>query len=233
MIPRSKNTLVYLIFGGVVYLIAAYIIAHGCYAHAIGEAVIDDWFKAITISFEYFQSHPGPVPINNIYFWKGLGFETLAFAIISAFVIVNNQIHARSCPGIEKGSAKWNVELKAYNKEFTSPLGKTTNMACEPIPIPEHVKNKISAYSEENIILSNDVKLSMQDKAIQRNGNVLVIGGAGTGKSYGIIKPNVLQAHSSFCITDPSGEILRDTGTFLESIGYKVKVLNLVNFEIS
>ncbi len=232
MTPKSKNWAVYLILGGALYLVVAYIIAHGCYAYATG-AECNNWLEATNLAFDYLKAHPGPVPINNIHFWKGLGFETIGIAVIAAFIIVNNQIHERSCPGIEKGSAKWNTDLKKYNKEFTSPLGSKSNNACEPITPPANVKRQISAYSEENIILSDDVKLSMQDKAIRKNGNVLVIGGAGTGKSYGIIKPNVLQAHSSFCITDPSGEILRDTGAFLESIGYKVKVLNLVNFENS
>lgn len=219
MTPKSKNIGVYLIFGGILYIIGAYIMAHGCMAHITETYIITNWLEAIQASFKYLEIHPGPVSIANKYFWIGIGYETLLFAIIAAFIYVNNQIHERTCPGIEKGSSKWNTNLKKYNKEFTSPLGKTTSIAFDP-----------ETKSDENIILSNDVKLSMQDKAINKNGNVLVIGGAGTGKSYGIIKPNVLQCHSSFVITDPSGEILRDTGSFLESNGYEVKVLNLVNF---
>ena len=85
----------------------------------------------------------------------------------------------------------------------------------------------------KNMILSNDVVLSMNTRQTFRNNNVLVLGGSGTGKSRYLIKPNMLQANASFVITDPSGELLASMGHFLEECGYELKVFNLVQFDHS
>jgi type IV secretion system protein VirD4 len=68
-----------------------------------------------------------------------------------------------------------------------------------------------------------------------RNKNLLVIGGSGSGKTRFVLKPNLLQCVSqdypvSFCVTDPKGELLRDCGTALRRQGYKIKIMNTVNF---
>lgn len=97
-------------------------------------------------------------------------------------------------------------------------------------------KNGEPAYihkGTKNMILSQDVVLSMNTRKTMRNNNILVIGGSGTGKSRFMIKPNMLQANSSFIITDPSGELLESMGTFLEEKGYEVRVFNLSQMEHS
>lgn len=81
----------------------------------------------------------------------------------------------------------------------------------------------------QNVILTNTERLSLDTKKARKNLNVLAIGGAGTGKSRFFVKPNILQANTSFVITDPKGEILRDTGFSLQQKGYKIKVFNLIN----
>lgn len=84
-----------------------------------------------------------------------------------------------------------------------------------------------------NIILTQDVALSMNSKQTRRNNNVLVVGGSGSGKTRFMIKPNLLQANCSFVITDPSGEILESEGEMLKKHGYKIKVFNLTDMQHS
>lgn len=86
---------------------------------------------------------------------------------------------------------------------------------------------------DNNIILSNTEHFSINDKKIMRNLNVLIIGGSGTGKTRFFVKPNLMQMHSSYVITDPKGEILRDTGKMLADNGYKIKVFDLYNMKDS
>ena len=85
----------------------------------------------------------------------------------------------------------------------------------------------------KNMIFSQDVVLSMDTRQTFRNNNSLVIGGSGTGKSRYVIKPNMLQANCSFVITDPSGELLETMGSFLEDMGYDLRVFNLVQMNHS
>lgn len=82
-------------------------------------------------------------------------------------------------------------------------------------------------------ILSNDVYLSMNASWTRRNLNCFVLGASGTGKSRFVVKPNIMQANSSYIVTDPSGEILKDCGGFLKERGYQIKVLNLKNLKQS
>lgn len=86
---------------------------------------------------------------------------------------------------------------------------------------------------DNNIILTQTEGLSIDTRKIRRNLNVLIIGSTGTGKSRFYAKPNILQANTSFVITDPKGELLRDTGFFLEKMGYEVKVFNLKDMDCS
>lgn len=78
-------------------------------------------------------------------------------------------------------------------------------------------------------IISNNLRMSMNTRHTDRNNNILVIGGSGAGKTFRFVKPIILQQGSSFFITDPKGEIFRDTSNFLKMNGYDVKVLNLLN----
>lgn len=86
---------------------------------------------------------------------------------------------------------------------------------------------------DNNIILSNSEEFSIDAKSIKRNLNILTIGGSGTGKTRFFVKPNLMQMHSSYVITDPKGEILRDTGKMLADGGYEIKVFDLYNMKDS
>ncbi len=116
-------------------------------------------------------------------------------------------------PDEEVDSAKWNDDLKKFRKKYTA--------------------QPLQGSGSPNMILTSEVFLNMDCYATKRNNNVLLIGGAGTGKSRYFVKPNLLQANCSFVTTDPSGELLEAEGKFLEAEGYRIKVFNLVSIESS
>lgn len=91
-----------------------------------------------------------------------------------------------------------------------------------------HAKYR-SKQPEQNKILTQQVRIGLDGRKHRRNLNVLVVGGSGSGKTRFYAKPNVMQAHTSFVVLDPKGEILRDTGHLLKSKGYDIKVLDLIN----
>ena len=95
----------------------------------------------------------------------------------------------------------------------------------------------VDKNSENNIILTATESLTMNSRPknpkYARNKNVLVIGGSGSGKTRFYAKPNIMQMHSSYCVTDPKGTILVECGKMLENGGYEIKVLNTVNFRKS
>jgi type IV secretion system protein VirD4 len=85
----------------------------------------------------------------------------------------------------------------------------------------------------ENKLMTKGFRMGLDGKKHKRNLNVMVVGGSGSGKTRSYAKPNVMQANSSMIVLDPKGEILRDTGHLLESQGYELRVLDLINMERS
>ena len=102
-------------------------------------------------------------------------------------------------------------------------------------------KNDIEPYMDEkfqnNILLTQTERLTMNGRPANpkyaRNKNVLVIGGSGSGKTRFYVKPNLMQMHSSYCVTDPKGTIVLECGKMLEDNGYEIKILNTINFKKS
>lgn len=86
---------------------------------------------------------------------------------------------------------------------------------------------------KQNIIITQNMRLGLDTHKHRRNLNVLVIGGAGAGKSMFYARPNLLQANTAYIVLDPKGELLEDCGGFLEDEGYTVWVLNLLHPELS
>ena len=90
---------------------------------------------------------------------------------------------------------------------------------------------------ENNIILTQTERLMMsnrpKDPKTARNKNVMVVGGSGSGKTRFFIKPNLMQLHSSYVVTDPKGSILVECGKLLERNHYRIKVFNTINFKKS
>ena len=113
--------------------------------------------------------------------------------------------------GMEYGSARWG-----------------TAKDIEPFMAPKFA---------DNIILTKTERLMMSnrppDPKNARNKNVLVVGGSGSGKTRFWLKPNLLQCHSSYVVTDPKGSIVVECGNALLMNGYKVKILNTINFKKS
>ena len=90
---------------------------------------------------------------------------------------------------------------------------------------------------QNNVILTQTERLTMnsrpKDPKTARNKNVLIVGGSGSGKTRFWLKPNLMQCHSSFVVTDPKGSIVVECGKLLLHEGYKVKILNTINFKKS
>ena len=84
-----------------------------------------------------------------------------------------------------------------------------------------------------NILLTENFRVGFNSRKHRRNLNVLVVGGSGAGKTRFYANPNLMQANCSFLVTDPKGELLRDTGQLLKSKGYEVKVFDLINMSQS
>ncbi len=113
--------------------------------------------------------------------------------------------------GIEYGSARWGTA--------------------------EDIKPYIDPVFENNIPLTQTERLTMNSRPKQpkyaRNKNILVIGGSGSGKTRFFVKPSLMQMHSSYVVTDPKGTVLIECGKLLQRGGYKIKVLNTINFKKS
>ena len=90
---------------------------------------------------------------------------------------------------------------------------------------------------QNNILLTQTERLTINGRPANpkyaRNKNVLVIGGSGSGKTRFYVKPNLMQMHSSYCVTDPKGTIVVECGKMLEENGYEIKILNTINFKKS
>ena len=108
-------------------------------------------------------------------------------------------------PGEEYGSARWG-NPKELNRKYM-----------------DH------QHKDANIILTQRVRLGMDGYITQRNMNVLVVGGSGSGKTRFFCKPNIYSANCSYLITDPKGELLRAAGALLAAQGYEVRVFNLID----
>ena len=102
---------------------------------------------------------------------------------------------------------------------------------------PKDIEPFMAPKFEDNIILTKTERLMMSnrppDPKNARNKNVLVVGGSGSGKTRFWLKPNLLQCHSSYVVTDPKGTIVLECGNAMLKNGYKVKILNTINFSKS
>lgn len=138
---------------------------------------------------------------------------TLAIGIILFMVIAEQKLKKSDNPDTVNGEAHFmnSKELADYSRDFIAPLGE----------------EKTDGFN--NMIISKEIKLAIDNSGTRRNCNILVIGGSGAGKSRFFAAPNILQFNANFVITDPSGEMLRDYGKILENEGYNVKVFNLVD----
>ena len=135
-------------------------------------------------------------------------FGVLGALAVKGILYVRSKNAKKYRKGAEYGSARWGTaaDIKPYmDKDF-----------------------------KNNILLTNTEGLTMNSRPknpkYARNKNVLVIGGSGSGKTRFFVKPNLMQLHSSYMVTDPKGTVLLECGSLLVKGGYVIKVLNTINF---
>ena len=135
----------------------------------------------------------------------------LAGALLKLAVYIKGKNRKKLRQGEEYGSARW---------------GKS-----------EDIKPYMDPEFSNNVILTQTEFLTMNSRPKQpkyaRNKNILVIGGSGSGKTRFFVKPNLMQMHSSYVVTDPKGTVLVECGKMLEKGGYVIKSLNTINFRKS
>lgn len=138
-------------------------------------------------------------------------FGILIAAIIRLAVYLKGKNAKKYRKGVEYGSARW---------------GKA-----------EDIRPFADPVFQNNVILTQTERLMMSSRPKNpknaRNKNVLIVGGSGSGKTRFWLKPNLMQCHSSYVVTDPKGSIVVECGKLLEREGYKIKILNTINFRKS
>ncbi len=136
----------------------------------------------------------------------------IAGAVIIRLVVYSKQKNAKKYrKGMEYGTARWGTS--ADIKPFIDPV----------------FENNVLLTQTERLMMSNRPK----DPKNARNKNILVIGGSGSGKTRFFAKPNIMQLHSSYVITDPKGSLICEVGQLLQRAKYRIKVLNTINFSKS
>ena len=139
-------------------------------------------------------------------------FAGICFSAVIWLIVYQKKKNAKKFrQGVEYGSARWGG--------------------------PKDIEPYLDERFENNIILTNTERLTMngrpQNPKYARNKNVLVVGGSGSGKTRFFLKPNLMQMHSSYVVTDPKGTVLIECGKMFEKNGYEIKVLNTINFKKS
>ncbi|VTX64608.1 Type IV secretory system Conjugative DNA transfer [Fusobacterium nucleatum] len=169
----------------------------------VGGDIIDKIFQGI-LELNTMRFIPSIHPTDIL---MGVGVA----ALIKFIVYTKGKNAKKFRQGKEYGSARWG-----------------TRKDIEP-----YVDEKF----QNNILLTQTERLTMNGRPANpkyaRNKNVLVIGGSGSGKTRFYVKPNLMQMHSSYCVTDPKGTIVIECGKMLEDNGYEIKILNTINFKKS
>lgn len=185
------------------------------------------WYLVDKITWLY-RHVPGDLAVNkiaNVFLYFGQAFTKvlpsfhpadilvgIAGALILKGVVYMRGKNAKKFrQGVEYGSARWGTA--------------------------EDIKPYVDENPDNNVILTQTEKLTMSSRPknpkYARNKNILVIGGSGSGKTRFFVKPNLMQLHSSYCVTDPKGTILVECGHMLRKHGYEIRVLNTINFKKS
>ena len=157
-----------------------------------------------TVGVAFADFTPGLAPFD----WMVGIVGAVAFRLLICFKSKNAKKFRRD---EEYGSARWGTEKDI--KPFVDPK----------------FENNVILTRTERLMMSNRPK----DPKTARNKNVLVVGGSGSGKTRFFIKPNLMQLHSSYVVTDPKGSIAVECGKLMLRNGYKVKIFNSINFKKS
>lgn len=188
------------------------------YATKIGQAWrlaegTDAAHKLLSLMDSLSASFASPLPSFELH---DLCIGLLLGAGFRLFIFIKESEKKKYRKGREYGSARWGT--------------------------PEDIKPFIDPVFANNVILTQTERLTMSSRpknpAYARNKNVLIIGGSGSGKTRFFVKPNLMQCVSdkypcSFVVTDPKGSILVECGSLLQRSGYRIKILNTINFKKS
>lgn len=136
----------------------------------------------------------------------------LIISVVIKLILIQKKKKAKKFrEGREYGSARWGNE--------------------------KDIEPYIDKKFENNVLLTQTERLTMNNRPknpkYARNKNVMVIGGSGSGKTRFFVKPNLMQMHSSYVVTDPKGTLVLECGKMLERNGYEIKILNTINFKKS
>jgi type IV secretion system protein VirD4 len=149
-------------------------------------------------------------PLPSLYpqdLWIGI----LIAVIIRLVVYIKGKNAKKYRKGVEYGSARWGNAVDI--RPFVDPV----------------FQNNVILTQTERLMMSNRPK----NPKNARNKNALIVGGSGSGKTRFWLKPNLMQCHSSYVVTDPKGSIIVECGKLLQREGYKIKILNTINFKKS
>ncbi len=207
-----STVLIYLcIIAVVIYCIAAMGLAFDKSEKESGEIDFNELLISVESSFSDYKEIFNSVTDTETYCCK---FTLLGAIFVGIYILYKYTIQKRlHRKGEEHGSARWATEAEA--KKLAD-------------------KNKVKKGEiDNNILLTQEVRMSLNTRQHRENLNVLVIGGSGSGKSRFYVKPNLMQMNTSYVVTDPKGELLRSTGKLLENNGYKIKVFNLIDMRNS
>lgn len=177
----------------------------------LGYLINGVWAQGMT--FNYFMEVLNQVlsrPFENYVNDTTLKAVMIALGIYALAVLMYDTSQRNFMPGKEYGTARF-ADVRMVNKVLKDP--------------DEH----------RNRILSQNLKMSLNYRKLKLNGNMLVIGGSGAGKTFYVVKPQLMQmpGQCSFICTDPKGEILRSCGEMLKNNSYNVKVINLLEMKQS
>ena len=205
---------------------------------APGRTLID-WINAFGTAIE----QPWHFSFNQ-YSLKAVLIALAAYALC---IMLYRDSQRKRRPGEEYGSAEWGnakqidskyryhdkftVEVKQMLHRIASFVALCAEFITGKLTEEERQRRKerkaLAVHVDQNIPLTMHTRIGLDVFRHQRNLNMMVIGGSGTGKSRSVSKPEILQANCSYIICDPKGELLRDCAEFLLHEGYDIKVFNL------
>lgn len=233
--PLKESKLkTYLLVGGLIYVLLFYFSLHMGHAVYLDEAATKETEIYSSIQFGTYSNATSAPVVKESINWFTVAFEALAnmsenpvaiwplsikflipalfFLICVAFgigwMLAIGDTKRQDAPGKEHGSAKWNQDYANYYKQFVEPYDSKK----DPF--------------DPNMPFSSRVMLNLNNKKTGRNANVFVVGGPGTGKSFRVIKPSLMQMNCSTITTDPSGELMQCCGKPLHEHGIKLKLFS-------
>lgn len=197
-------------------IIALYLSLAIAYVYSVDDNILDIFQKLSSLFSEKKYIFNIAAAIKNFKAF-GTAFFMLEFCVFF-YVLYDVTKQRNFMPGKEYGTSDWG-DIDEINRKFA-----------------EYADKKKTEFTKGNRIYSEKLRIGMDGDVTRINNHAVVVGGSGVGKSFFLLTPNIYQAQAntenkfpgSYVFTDPKGELLLKNGKYFESIGYKVKVLNLI-----